>query len=67
MLANSDLKAAIKDKCMANAFYMLSYMKKLCLHPHLLSNTHLEAKRTLGMITEEEEVVLNETERLRAE
>jgi len=52
---------------MANAFYMLSYLKKLCLHPYLLSNTPLESKRQLGIITAEEEFILNENEKLRAE
>ena len=55
MLENADLKESIKQRSMAHAFYMLSYLKKLCLHPHLLSSTPLESKRQLGIITAEEE------------
>ena len=67
MLGNADLQESIESKSMCHAFYMLSYLKKLCLHPHLLTSTPLESKRNLGIITEDEEKVLDENERLRAE
>jgi hypothetical protein len=40
----------------------LSYVKKLILHPHLLSDTTLDRKRDIGFITESEEVHLEAQE-----
>ena len=67
MLQNADLQESIRERSMAHAFYMLSYLKKLCLHPHLLSSTPLASKRQLGIITADEEKILIENERIRAE
>jgi hypothetical protein len=38
-----------------SAFHLLSYVKKLILHPHLLSDTPLDRKREIGLISEAEE------------
>lgn len=40
------------------AFFILSYIKKLCLHPQLLAATSIEKKKNLGLLSREEEVVL---------
>ena len=43
---------------------MLAYIKKLALHPWLLmSNTSLQRKQDIGLITKEEEMILNEQKR----
>jgi hypothetical protein len=42
---------------------MLTYIKKLALHPHLLSTTSLQRKKDIGIISKEEEMVLNEQKR----
>jgi len=44
------------------AFHLLSYVKKLILHPHLLSDTTLDRKRNIGFITESEEAHLEAQE-----
>lgn len=40
------------------AFFVLSYIKKLCLHPQLLAATSIEKKKNLGLLSREEEAVL---------
>ena len=40
---------------------MLSYMKKLCLHPFLLNQTSLQKKSDLGIISAEEQMLLEES------
>ena len=46
---------------------MLSYMKKLCLHPYLLNATSLQKKRELGIISAEESMLLDESIRAQEE
>lgn len=41
-----------------NAFFVLSYIKKMCLHPQLLAATSIEKKKNLGLLSKEEEAVL---------
>ena len=36
MLANQDITELLSDKKFINAFFYLSYMKKICIHPYLL-------------------------------
>ena len=38
------------------AFFLVTYFKKLCLHPQLLLNMTLGKKATLGMLSADEEV-----------
>lgn len=40
------------------AFFVLSYIKKLCMHPQLLGATSMDKKRNLGLLSPEEEEVL---------
>ena len=54
----------VKDREIKNAFFILSYIKKLCLHPHLLCNTSLSKKKEIGIISYEEELVLAEERRI---
>ena len=46
---------------------MLSYFKKLCVHPVLLNSSSLDQKKSIGIITLEEELILNEQDKIRAE
>ena len=41
-----------------NAFFILSYIKKLCLHPQLLAATSVDKKRNLGLLSPEEEAAV---------
>ena len=41
-----------------NAFFYLSYMKKICIHPYLLSDATLYQKFSIGIISQEEDHVL---------
>ena len=45
-----------------SAFHLLSYVKKVILHPNLLKDTPLEKKREIGFITVEEEAILEKLE-----
>lgn len=49
------LQDHIENQSTKNAFFVLNYIKKLCLHPQLLASTKLEKKRSLGLVTWEEE------------
>jgi hypothetical protein len=45
---------------MKNAFFILSYIKKLCLHPQLLAATSIQNKHELGLLSLEEEYALEQ-------
>jgi hypothetical protein len=60
MLENADLQKLIKDREMKNAIFFLAYFKQLTLHPHLLSTKSLQTKKNIGLISKEEELILNE-------
>lgn len=53
------LQNLIEEREIQNAFFILSYIKKLCLHPFLLASTSAEKKRHLGLLclTEEQELI----------
>ncbi len=38
-----------------NAFFYLSYMKKLCIHPYLLNDANSHQKESIGIISKEED------------
>jgi hypothetical protein len=48
----------VEDREVKNAFFMLSYIKKVCLHPQLLAATSIEKKKNLGLLTPEEDAIL---------
>ena len=48
------MQKIIEDREVKNAFFMLSYIKKLCLHPQLLCSTSKEKKMNLGLLSPEE-------------
>ena len=52
---------------MKNALFMLAYFKQLTLHPHLLSTKSLQCKKSIGLLSKEEELELNEINRVRDE
>ena len=54
LIENQDLQKIIEDREVKNAFFMLSYIKKLCLHPQLLCSTSKEKKMNLGLLSPEE-------------
>ena len=58
LIQNQDLQQIVEDRVIKNAFFILSYIKKLCLHPQLLSATSAEKKRNLGLLSPEEEAAL---------
>ena len=60
MLENADLRKLIEEREMKNALFYLTYFKQLTLHPHLLSTKSLHTKKTIGLISKEEELILNE-------
>ena len=39
LIQNQDLQQIVQDREIKNAFFILSYIKKLCLHPQLLAAT----------------------------
>ena len=43
---------------MKNAFFILSYIKKLCLHPQLLTASSTDKKYNLGLLSPEEAAVI---------
>lgn len=45
MLDNQTLQNLIEERQIQSAFFILSYIKKLCLHPFLLASTSKEKKR----------------------
>lgn len=53
------MKHLIEERVIQNAFFILSYIKKLCLHPQLLASTSNEKKRQIGLLvlTEEQELL----------
>ena len=50
-----------------NCLFMLAYFKQLALHPHLLSKKSLHCKKSIGLLTNSEELELNEINRVREE
>ena len=49
-----------QDGELKNAFFILGYIKKLCLHPYLLQSTAIHKKKTLGISSPEEDLILAE-------
>jgi hypothetical protein len=47
-----------EEKDSRAAFVVLSYIKKLCLHPQLLVQSSIEKKRHLGLLNKDEEAAL---------
>ena len=41
-----------------NAFFYLSYMKKVCIHPYLLQDANYYQKDSIGIISKEEDEAL---------
>lgn len=39
-----------------HAFFLVTYFKKLCLHPHLLINLDLNKKEYLGLLSPSEDI-----------
>lgn len=58
MLSNQNIRTLINTKEMKCAFFILSYIKKLCLHPYLLAQSDLQKKKDIGIISTEEEEAL---------
>ena len=58
LIQNQDLQQVVQDRQIQNAFFILSYIKKLCLHPQLLAASTAEKKHNLGLLSPEEEAVL---------
>jgi len=58
LIENQNLQKVVADRAIKNAFFILSYIKKLCLHPQLLAATSAEKKRNLGLLSPEEEAVM---------
>lgn len=50
-----------------NALFILSYVKKLCLHPYLLQTTAIQKKKQIGISSPEEDQILAEQERVHKE
>ena len=55
MLENQALQKLVEDRVIQNAFFILSYIKKLCQHPFLLASTSIEKKRQIGLLVMSEE------------
>ena len=58
MVKMQDTEQIQEDGDSRRAFFILSYIKKLCLHPILLVQSSAEKKRSLGLLSPEEEAVL---------
>jgi len=39
-------------------FFVLSYIKKLCMHPQLLGASGIDKRKNLGLLSPEEEQVM---------
>ncbi len=49
LLQDQTLKEQIAERAIDSASFTLSYIKKLCLHPHLLASTTLHRKKDMGI------------------
>ena len=58
LIENQDLQKIVESREVKNAFFMLSYIKKVCLHPQLLSATSKEKKHDLGLLSPEEAAIM---------
>ena len=58
LIENQDLKKIVETREVKNAFFMLSYIKKVCLHPQLLAATSKEKKHNLGLLSPEEAAII---------
>ena len=58
LIENQDLQKIVEEREVKNAFFMLSYIKKVCLHPQLLAATSIEKKKNLGLLSREEQAAL---------
>lgn len=48
----------MEDREIKNAFFILSYIKKLCLHPQLLAATSADKKHNLGLLSPEDAAIM---------
>jgi hypothetical protein len=58
LIENQDMQRIVESREIKNAFFILSYIKKLCMHPQLLAVSSAEKKRNLGLLSPEEEAIL---------
>jgi len=52
------LDKMIEAREIKNAFFILGYIKKLCLHPYLLQTTAIGKKKELGISSPDEDNIL---------
>jgi len=48
----------VADREIKNAFFILQYIKKLCLHPYLVTSADAKKRNNIGLLSPEESVVL---------
>jgi hypothetical protein len=58
MIKNQDLDAIIADRSTTHAFHVLSHIKKLCLHPFLLTDSNVQKRNNMGLVSPEEASIL---------
>jgi len=58
LIQNQEMQSLVQNHETKAAFFILAYIKKLCLHPQLLAATSIEKKKNLGLLSKEEEAVL---------
>jgi len=64
ILENQNLQKLIEDRMIQSAFCILSYIKKLCLHPYLLASTSIEKRKQIGLlILDEDQEILEEIQK----
>eukprot|EP00347_Sterkiella_histriomuscorum_P014209 403361753 len=63
ILENQTLQQLIEERVIKNAFFVLSYIKKLCQHPYLLTSTSAQKRRKMGLLMSEEQEMLEKLER----
>ena len=63
IVENQSLQQLIEDREFQNAFFVLSYIKKLCQHPYLLAASSPEKRRQIGLLVSAEQAALDQLER----
>lgn len=58
LLKNQDLQQLVADREIKNAFFILQYIKKLCLHPFLVASADAKKRNNIGLLCPEEQAVM---------
>ena len=58
LVENQDLQKIVEKRQIHSAFHILTYIKKLCLHPYLVLAASIKKRYNIGLLSPEETKII---------